>query len=100
MAPQESMTSSRGDVLDVNWHSQSVQSSESTSLTIQNLSQDTTYEFYVRARNIIGEGPRSQVVQATTKRVILGSITPVNPAIGPMETMSASTLAVISSGES
>lgn len=69
------------ELIDVNWHSVSVQSSDSTSLTVQNLSQDTTYEFYVRAKNIIGEGPRSQVVQTTTKRAISGSVTPINTIV-------------------
>lgn len=76
------------ELIDVNWHSVSVPSSDSTSLTVQNLSQDTAYEFYVRAKNIIGEGPRSQVVQATTKRAISGSVTPISPAA---ESVAAST---------
>lgn len=99
MTQPDMMTGGRNDVVDVNWHSQSVQSSDSNSLTVQNLSQDTTYEFYVRAKNIIGEGPRSEVVQATTKRVILGSVTPINPLSGSMETMAASTVAGITGGK-
>lgn len=80
------------ELIDVNWHSISVQSSDSTSLTVQNLSQDTTYEFYVRAKNIIGEGPRSQVVQATTKRAISGAVTPISvPDAGGVAAAAAST---------
>jgi hypothetical protein len=86
------------EVIDINWHSINVPSSESNSLTVQNLSQDTTYEFYVRAKNIIGEGPRSQVVQATTKRALMGSVTPIDTIGGP-ETMAASTLAGLGNGK-
>lgn len=49
------------------------------SFGVHNLSQDTGYEFYVRAKNIIGDGPRSEIVQARTKRAISGSFTPINP---------------------
>ena len=79
------------DLIDVNWHSISVQSSDSTSLTVQNLSQDTTYEFYVRAKNIIGDGPRSQVIQTTTKRAISGSVTPISSNVDPIAAAAAST---------
>lgn len=65
------------ELVDFNWRSVNVPLSDATSFTVQNLSQDTSYEFYVRARNIIGDGPRSQVVLATTKRAITGSLAPV-----------------------
>lgn len=70
-------TSEQHEMIDFNWHSLNVQPSDSTSYTVQNLSQDTTYEFYVRAKNIIGDGPRSAIMQATTKRAITGSLAPV-----------------------
>lgn len=64
-------------MIDFNWHSVNVQPSDATSFTVQNLSQDTTYEFYVRAKNIIGDGPRSAIAQASTKRAVTGSLAPV-----------------------
>jgi len=67
--------------IDVNWHSANVQPSDATSFTVQNLSQDSTYEFYVRAKNIIGEGPRSQVIQASTKRAANGLVTPISNSL-------------------
>lgn len=81
----------QSDLIDINWHSQALPSGGSSAgVVIQNLSQDTTYEFYVRAKNIIGEGPRSQVVQATTKRAVSGSVTPISqPSYG----VAASTVA-------
>lgn len=66
------------ELVDFNWRPLSVPANEGTSFAIQNLSQDTSYEFYVRAKNIIGEGPRSQVVLASTKRAISGSLAPLN----------------------
>lgn len=64
--------------MDVNWHSVNVPPGELSTFKVQNLSQDTSYEFYVRAKNIIGDGPRSHIVQATTKRAIAGLVTPIN----------------------
>lgn len=64
-------------MVDFNWRSVNVQPSDAVSFTVQNLSQDTSYEFYVRAKNIIGDGPRSPIVQANTKRAITGSLAPV-----------------------
>lgn len=61
---------SSGELIDMNWKSTNVEPSDASSFSVQNLSQDTSYEFYVRARNIIGDGPRSQVVLASTKRAI------------------------------
>lgn len=86
---QKQQAAASGEPIDINWHSANVQPSDATSFTVQNLSQDTTYEFYVRAKNIIGEGPRSQVVQATTKRAISGSVTPISAS----PEVAASTLA-------
>lgn len=68
--------------MDFNWHSQAVPSGQpSTSYTVQNLTQDTNYEFYVRAKNIIGDGPRSEIVQAATKRAVSGSLTPIGSSV-------------------
>lgn len=57
----------------------------SNEILVENLTQDTTYEFYVRAKNIIGDGPRTQIVQATTKRAVspAASVAP-NEAMDPM----------------
>lgn len=67
--------------VDLNWRSINVPPSDnSNSFTVQNLSQDTTYEFYVRAKNIIGDGPKSSTVTVTTKKALeFGSLTPVDP---------------------
>lgn len=67
--------------VDLNWRSINVPASDnSNSFTVQNLSQDTTYEFYVRAKNIIGDGPKSSTVTVTTKKALeFGSLTPVDP---------------------
>lgn len=57
------------DQADLSWKLLNVLNSDnSNSFTVQNLSQDTTYEFYVRAHNIIGDGPKSAIVSATTRR--------------------------------
>lgn len=78
--------------IDFNWRPVSVPPSAGTTFAIQNLSQDTSYEFYVRAKNIIGEGPRSQIVSATTKRAVTGSFTPISSEYGEVaaSTMSGS----------
>lgn len=70
---------------DLSWHSVNVASQLHNSATIQNLSQDSSYEFYVQAKNIIGDGPRSQLVQAHTRRAISGSLTPVSVSPEPSE---------------
>lgn len=57
-------------------------SDSTTTLTVHNLSQDTSYEFYVKAKNIIGEGPKSQIVRATTKRALQGSLAPIESSAG------------------
>lgn len=64
--------------IDFNWRPVSVPPSAGTTFTVQNLSQDTSYEFYVRAKNIIGEGPRSQIILASTKRAVSGSFAPIS----------------------
>lgn len=70
-------TGEHRETIDFNWHSLNVQPSDATSYNVQNLSQDTSYEFYVRAKNIIGEGPRSPIVIASTKRALTGSLAPI-----------------------
>ena len=80
-------TTTSGQQPDVNWHSANVQPSDATSFTVQNLSQDTVYEFYVRSKNIIGDGPRSQIIRASTKRALAGSVTPLS--VGSGETLAA-----------
>lgn len=88
-AGAQSSTSSRlrpeTSLVDLNWHSLSVPLAHSNEVLVENLTQDTTYEFYVRAKNIIGDGPRTQIVQATTKRAIspTASVAP-NDAMDPM----------------
>lgn len=67
----------------MNWQSINVPASEQAStlynsFTVQNLSQDTSYEFYLRAKNIVGDGPRSEIVSARTHRAISGSLAPLN----------------------
>lgn len=62
--------SSHHEPIDFNWRPVSVPPSAGNTFTVQNLSQDTSYEFYIRAKNIIGEGPRSEIILATTKRAV------------------------------
>lgn len=70
---QQQQSHKNRDLIDSSWKLLNVPNGDiSNSMTVQNLSQDTSYDFYVRARNIIGEGPRSSIVQATTKRAPFG----------------------------
>lgn len=78
------------ELADFNWKSINVQPSDATTFTIQNLSQDTSYEFYVRARNIIGDGPGSQTVRTRTKRAISGAISPLGEGPEPTAQMTTS----------
>ena len=95
--PSQQLKEPASEPLDVNWHPVAVQPTDASSFLVQNLSQDSSYEFYVRARNIIGEGPRSQPVLATTKRALSGSVTPIEPA--EPDEPAASTLAGQQTGE-
>lgn len=68
--------------VDMNWKSVNVQPSDATKFTVQNLSQDTMYEFAVSAKNIIGESARSHPLAAATKRALSGSLAPVDATFG------------------
>lgn len=56
---------------------------------VDNLSADTSYEFFVRAKNVIGEGTASEIVIARTKQVsgnglgILQNSSPEQHLAGP-----------------
>ena len=47
------------------------------SVTLQNLQPDTTYKFYLRARNLLGKGNYSTSNEVTTESMITSASSPL-----------------------